>query len=198
VAAGGIPFMSITSLQAGVAGIIAVVGVTGFVVQAQTQTALRQEVAALTREQQSIAALRAENVRLERTAVEVAALREDDRELARLRDEATALARDLSARDRRVRAAVSAPPSSTVETVRLSLPDADLSTIFSAYQIYSGRRVVPDPSIAGIRRPVRVIADGITREEAMELIRATLLREVNVVLESRPDGTLLAKRGPAR
>ncbi|MES2695871.1 MAG: TonB family protein [Verrucomicrobiota bacterium] len=79
-------FMSMTKLQLGLAGTLAVAGVTGMVMQAQTTAALRGEVAALRGENAAgkIAALEAENLRLARQAVEVEQLRSGDGGLAKL------------------------------------------------------------------------------------------------------------------
>ena len=90
-----ITFMSVTKLQIGIAGALAVAGATGFVIQAQGNEGLRREMANLQRQNQEIASLQVENKRLENTAAEVAGLRQDDVALARLRDEAAALQESL-------------------------------------------------------------------------------------------------------
>jgi len=90
-----ITFMSVTKLQIGIAGALAIAGTTGFVIQARSNDALRQEMANLRQQNQAIASMRAENKRLENTAAEVAGLRQDDAALARLRDEAAALQESL-------------------------------------------------------------------------------------------------------
>jgi RNA polymerase sigma factor (sigma-70 family) len=84
-------FMSITKLQVGLAGALAVAGATGFVVQAESTAALREEAAALRQENAAIVALQAENLRLTRVATEVTELRRDDAAFARLQDEANGL-----------------------------------------------------------------------------------------------------------
>ncbi len=92
-AAGGIAatFMSITKLQVGISGALALAGATGLVLQAQSNVQLRNEAASLRQDNAAIATLRAENQQLARTAAEVADMRGDDAELARLSDEAVAL-----------------------------------------------------------------------------------------------------------
>src|SRR5438094_603589 len=50
-------FMSITKIQMGIASALAVAGATGFVVQAETNAGLRNEIAALQRQGQELAAL---------------------------------------------------------------------------------------------------------------------------------------------
>ena len=113
-AAGGawMTFMSMTKLQIGISSALAVAGATGFVLQAQTNAALRDEVAALQRDNGRIAALRAENLRLARTAAEAGELRGqaggEDAELKRLHDEAAALAPRLQAVTRAEAAALAA------------------------------------------------------------------------------------------
>lgn len=84
-------FMSITKLQIGLAGALAVAGATGFVVQAESTAALQEEAAALRRENTAIVALQAENLQLARLAAEVTELRRDDAAFARLQEEASGL-----------------------------------------------------------------------------------------------------------
>lgn len=94
VAAGGgwiATFMSMTKLQVGITGALAVTGAAGFALQAQSNAALRHEVAAIRQENAGIAALRAEKLQLSRTTAELADLRRDDAELKRLSDEAVSL-----------------------------------------------------------------------------------------------------------
>jgi outer membrane biosynthesis protein TonB len=83
--------MTMTKLQVGITSALAVAGATYFVLQAQTNTALRDDVASLRQENAGIATLQAENLQLARTAAEVADLSNDDAEFARLSDEAVAL-----------------------------------------------------------------------------------------------------------
>ena len=77
-------FMSITKLQIGIAGALAVAGTTGYLLQAETNAGLRREIAAAQEQQQSVAALRVENQKLTATAAEVEMLRRDDFELKQL------------------------------------------------------------------------------------------------------------------
>ena len=106
VATGGIgataTFMSITKLQMGLASALAVAGATGFVVQAESSAAMRDEAARLRGEADAIVGLRLENRKLAATAAEVATLRTEERTLAQLQGEAAAL-------KRQVQAAVAAP-----------------------------------------------------------------------------------------
>lgn len=92
-AAGGTfaAFMSMTKLQVGITGALAVAGATGFALQNQENTALRGEVAALRHEAASLAVVRDDHLQLARATAEVADLRRDDAELKRLTDETRAL-----------------------------------------------------------------------------------------------------------
>jgi RNA polymerase sigma factor (sigma-70 family) len=92
-AAGGIfaTFMSMTKLQIGITGALAVAGTAGFALQAESNAALRHEIASLRGENAGIAALRTENLQLARATAEVAELRRDDTELKRLSDETVSL-----------------------------------------------------------------------------------------------------------
>ncbi len=105
-------FMSMTKLQLGVSGALAVAGATAFVLQAEGTSALQDEVAALRRENTAVAALRAENLRLARQAAEVAEWRRDDAELARLQTEAGTLATRLQ---QIARTEAARPPAVAVE-----------------------------------------------------------------------------------
>ena len=76
--------MSMTKLQMGIAGALAVAGATGYVLQGETNAALRREIVAMQTPPQTVAALRAENQQLVRVVAEVEMLRRDDAELAQL------------------------------------------------------------------------------------------------------------------
>lgn len=84
-------FMSLTKLQLGITGALAVAGSAGWVMQAQSNASLRAEIAGLRSETQELSAARAENLRLKRAAVEVGALRDEGATLDRLSEEANAL-----------------------------------------------------------------------------------------------------------
>ena len=122
-AAGGaiVTFMSMTKLQIGITSALAVTGAAGFALQAQSNSALREEVAALRSENAGLAALRAENLSLARAGAEVADLRRDDTELKRLSDDATAMQGRLQqvARAEQVRAATAVAGSDVYDISRL-------------------------------------------------------------------------------
>lgn len=84
-------FMSMTKLQLGLSSALAVAGASGFVMQANTNAKLRDEVARLRTENSAITDLQAENLKLGRLAAEVAEMRRDDADFERLQREATAL-----------------------------------------------------------------------------------------------------------
>lgn len=100
IAAGGVglatatvTFMSMTKLQIGIVGAIAVAGVSGLAVQQTSAEKLKAELNELRVGNARLEEARAENGRLARTAAEVERLRADDAELARLRDETAGLRR---------------------------------------------------------------------------------------------------------
>jgi RNA polymerase sigma factor (sigma-70 family) len=100
-------FMSMTKLQVGITSALALAGATGFVLQAESNTALRNDVASLRQENAALAPLQAENQKLVSTAKEVADLRDDDAALAKLGDEAVALKLQLQQRSQAADAAAS-------------------------------------------------------------------------------------------
>lgn len=102
--------MSISKLQLGISGALAVAGATGLVLQAQSNAELREEVAVLRRESAAMATARAENTALKRAAADVVEMRGDDAALLRLRDDAAALTTRMQAvaRTQAARAADSA------------------------------------------------------------------------------------------
>jgi TonB family protein len=84
-------FMSMTKVQLGLSGALAAAGATGFMVQADTNARLRDEMAALRATSAAVADLQAENQRLARQAAEVQEMRGDDGRFERLQQEAVTL-----------------------------------------------------------------------------------------------------------
>lgn len=84
-------FMTMTKLQVGIASALAVAGATGFALQANTNAALRTEIANLRQANAALAPLQTEHLKLTRGAAEVAELRNDDAALKRLSDESVVL-----------------------------------------------------------------------------------------------------------
>ena len=100
-------FMSMTKLQLGISSALAVAGATGLVLQANTNTQLRDEVAHLREENKVITTLEAENRQLARVQAEVQEMRRDDADFLRLQQEANAMRPRLQqlAREEQTRAA---------------------------------------------------------------------------------------------
>ena len=102
-----------SKLQLGITGALAVAGSAGWVMQAQSNAGLRQEIAGLRLETQAVvAALRAEGAELDRLGDEAAALQVRRRELARAEAarSASASAHDVSKVDRAPRPRFQARP----------------------------------------------------------------------------------------
>jgi len=89
--------MGMTKLEIGIAGVLVLAGIAGFVLQKQTNSARREEIQTLQIQNRQIERLENENRRLARDLAEIAALREDDAELLRLRNEAEGLRQGLEA-----------------------------------------------------------------------------------------------------
>ncbi len=85
-AAGGwaVTIMSISKLQMGIVGALAVAGAAGYVMQARTNAELRSEIMAVQAPLETVAALRSENRQLAVNVAEVEMLRRDDAELKQL------------------------------------------------------------------------------------------------------------------
>lgn len=96
-AAATLTFMSMTKLQLGLAAAVLVAGTGAFVVQAQNNAALRDELSELRQSGAGLSGLQQANQQLERAAGEAAGLRVSEVELARLRDEAIAVQDRLQA-----------------------------------------------------------------------------------------------------
>jgi TonB family protein len=133
LATGGalVTFMTMTKLQLGLAGALAVAGTTGLALQARSNADLRAELASLRQGNTALTALRTENTQLQRTAVELADLRGDDAELKRLNEEAAG----LNARMQRVAQAERARANSA-ETYDLAKLDRMPAATFRARPEY--------------------------------------------------------------
>lgn len=82
--------------------------------------------------------------------------------------------------------------------VSIRLPQADLPTALATYAQIAGVMVVREPSIAGIRGGFDFQVTSASRAEAAQALQTALREQLNVVLETAPDGTVVAKVGPAR
>jgi TonB family protein len=131
VAAGGgvaaaLTFMSVTKLQIGIAATALIAGAGAFVVQAQNNESLRNELAGLPQPSAEISQLQETNRQLARAASEAAALHVNDAELARLREEAIAVQNRIQATALAVARAPAPPrlrlPGETYEVKQLDQP----------------------------------------------------------------------------
>jgi RNA polymerase sigma factor (sigma-70 family) len=178
-------------LQIGIAGAVAIAGVTGFLAQSGTNADLRREIALLQPTQQSVASVRAENQRLAAAAAEVEALRGDDIELRQLSARIAEVQRELGEKERIAR--------TSNASVSLRLPQADLATALSAYESLVGARVIRDASLFGAHAVIDlVISQRIPHEQALQALATALRERAGVVFEPNPDGTVTAKRLPAQ
>jgi RNA polymerase sigma factor (sigma-70 family) len=191
----GTAFMSITKLQAVIAGAVAVAGTAGYVVQAETNAGLRRELATLQESQQAVATLRDENRRLASLAAEVEELRRDDAEYKRLAQRVTE-AQKASAENARLARQRGATGVEVIPSIRLI--DVSLSDVFSVYEIFSRAKIIRDPSLARVRRPFNFQRADVSREEAVRLLQAALRDQLNIVMEPGANGTVVAKLGPPR
>lgn len=118
-------FMSMTKVQIALSGALVVAATTGYIVQAQSNTALSNEIAVLQQQNSSVTALRAENANLQRSAAEVATLRNDNAQFAQLGTEAKDLqARLAEATQREAEEAAAAAASSALgQTYELNALD---------------------------------------------------------------------------
>lgn len=130
--AAALGFMSMTKLQLGMAGALAVAGATGYVVQLKANAQLRDEVSALRQENQAITALKSENLQMARTAVAVAEMRQDDVEFRRLQEEAAV----VKARLAQVARAEQARAAAVAEVFELSRLDQTPRPRFQARPQY--------------------------------------------------------------
>ena len=198
LAAAVVVFMSMNKLPFGIAVSLAAAGLAAWSVQARETTALARDVAALRDRAQTIATLRAENLALARAGNEVEQLREDNRGLPRLRGEAAMLRQRAPATLGTVNSPTKSnpphPPVLDDELVTIRLPDADLQTVLSVYQIYIGKPVRRDASLTSGVGIFNVKFDQpVPKREAMQAIRSVL--ELNgIVLETEADGSVRATR----
>ena len=199
-------FMSMTKLQAVIAGGFVVAGTVGFISQATTNADLRQEIAAQREAEKSVVALRDENRQLMSVAAEVEALRRDDAEYKRLAQR-VAEAKKANAENTRLarrRAATGQNQSdSTKQTAvdriaGISLKDANLESVFDLYEMLTRSKIIRDPSLKGVYGFVNFQGAKMSTDEARRALQTALRDQANVVLEPGADGTVVAKLGPPR
>lgn len=88
-------FLAMNKLHIGLTGALAIAGATGFVLEARTTAALRQDVAALQAETSDAGRIRSENQTLARTAAEVAGMKDDAAQFERLNADVAELSNRL-------------------------------------------------------------------------------------------------------
>ena len=82
-------------------------------------------------------------------------------------------------------------------TVSILPQETNLAATLSAYERFSGSKIVRDPSLAEVHGTLSLQAASVSREDAARILQ-NALRVINVVLEPAPDGTFIARLGPAR
>jgi DNA-binding Lrp family transcriptional regulator len=82
-------------------------------------------------------------------------------------------------------------------TVSILPQETNLAATLSAYERFSGSKIVRDPSLADVHGTLSLQAASVSREDAARILQ-NALRVINVVLEPAPDGTFIAKLGPPR
>jgi len=84
------------------------------------------------------------------------------------------------------------------EQVSFQLPKVDCPTALSALETMSGRPIVRDPSLAHVAGTLDLRLGTRPKDNALQALRSALKEQLNVIVEPRPDGSLLAKLGPPR
>jgi len=194
-------FMSVTTLQFGLAGAIVAVGVAGFMTQAKTGDGLRAEITALREQEQTVARLRDENKALERAATEVETLRMAGAELARLREDVAAARRrpQPAAVVRVEQPLASFPPLAHPgeRLGRLHLPDADVETVLKTIEFISGWRLQRPDHLNRSVINLRDVND-VTQAQGVDLMRTALREQAGITLEPGPNGTVVVEQAAGR
>jgi hypothetical protein len=84
------------------------------------------------------------------------------------------------------------------EQASIRLPQVDPGTALSAYERVAGRRVIRDPSIAGITGRLDLQTGPANQKEISQALQGALREQLNIILEPAADGTVVAKLGPPR
>lgn len=80
--------------------------------------------------------------------------------------------------------------------ISLKLPGAYAATVLAALETIVGSKIVRDPSLANVHGTVDFHSDKLTKGEAARSLAAALGQQLNVVLETAPDGNMVAKLAP--
>jgi RNA polymerase sigma factor (sigma-70 family) len=84
------------------------------------------------------------------------------------------------------------------EQVSFRLSTVDCPTALSALETMSGRKVVRDASLAHVSGTLNLQAGISSKDNALQALRSALKEQLNVVIESMPDGSMIAKLGATR
>jgi RNA polymerase sigma factor (sigma-70 family) len=84
-------------------------------------------------------------------------------------------------------------PSDRPEMVRVSIPDGDAVTLFRTLEIYTGQKIVRDPSLKPISPAITVIGGPIPKPKMIALIEKALREQAGIAIEHTSDGRLIAK-----
>jgi RNA polymerase sigma factor (sigma-70 family) len=80
--------------------------------------------------------------------------------------------------------------------VSLRIPQADVDAIISVYERVTGRKIIRDPSIAREKRTFDLQVEPSTAAQLGQRLRVALLKNLDVVIEPKGDGTWVARPGP--
>jgi hypothetical protein len=78
----------------------------------------------------------------------------------------------------------------------LRIAQADPAAIFSVYERLSGRKVIPDKSVAGVTGTFDLETEPHSRSQMMQVLRVTLRDQLNIWITPTPDGNAIATLGP--
>lgn len=175
-ATAGATFMSITKLQLGLGGLVAAVGLGGFVVQQRAADDWQREIEALAKPAGEIAALKAENLRLARAAADAERWPQEEADLERTRTEARSLQARVDSLTQARRAAETAAAARRAKAAALQLnQDTDRLPRPSS-------RVQP-------KYPAALKKAGVTGEVLVSFVVGSdgTVRDVKAIKSSRPE-----------
>jgi hypothetical protein len=92
------------------------------------------------------------------------------------------------------------PPTPPADSDRISLrlPQSDPNTALLALEKLMGIKLVRDASVATLKGTLDFETGPVPREAAARLLNDALRKQLNIFLESRADGTVVARLGPPR
>jgi RNA polymerase sigma factor (sigma-70 family) len=179
-------FMSMSKLQVGIVGGLAVAATLGYFRQEQTNRELRREIVALKREPSATAALREENRRLADTVAEIEMLRRDDFELKRLAEEAAQAKKRVDENDRLARVRAQQRMAETIAdpiNAELQRLNREGNAMVEEYRALTASS--KDPSSTAEERAAAQIA----AEQMLEAIK-TKQSDIKAFVAAARDGTL--------